>query len=140
MNIGFNSSMNSPKFGMAVKVDESALKTMKRQLVKMSPDKKDAFFEGFNNIKERQESNPVNIIIRKLKHRNALAADIVDSNADTNIKMPTRKQGFFFKNGSLNFLKKAEEDANKLNNINENIAKMPIADDLDKCPGRVPII
>ena len=143
MNVGGISSFNntqitytrkakqSPNFGMALKFDKDALPVIKKQAMGLSASGRDKFWSLLEEIKGRQENNPVNIIVRKTTHRDALAADIIDSTAETEIILNSKKQGLFSRNGSLKFLEKAETDANELNKTNEEISKLPIAEEKD---------
>ncbi len=118
---------NSPKFGMAIKLDKSAHSIIKKQAVALSEKSRNNFFTKLRQAVERQENNPVNIIIRKTKHRNALAAEIVDSEIGKSmggIKNQVTSQPFIFKNGNLFFLNKAEIKANKLNETNNEVRKI----------------
>ena len=134
MNLGINSSINNynainckrnanPSFGMAVKVDGPATKVIKEQVLKMKAKKAERFWEKFQAL----INNPVNIIVRKCKNRNALAAEVVDSQANNAVKNKSFSQGLFSKNGSLKFTKRAEAEANKLNEANTRIAELPKA-------------
>lgn len=79
MNLNINSA-SSPNFGMAIKIDENAHRVIKKQVSKLSPQKADTFWENFDAAVNRQQNNPVNILIRKCKNRQALAAEVVDDN------------------------------------------------------------
>ena len=148
MNLSINSSMNNynainckrnanPTFGMAVKVDGTATKVIKEQVLKMNSKKAEGFWGKFQALIDRQAENPVNIIIRKCKNRNALAAEVVDSQANNAVKNTTFTQGLLSRNGSLNFTKKAELQANKLNEANVKIAELPKAVEKDFFAGGV---
>ena len=150
MNLSINNSVsnnyssmnckrnNSPSFGMAVLVEKSAEKVMKDQVLTMKPKKAAAFWEKLNDLISRNESNPVNVIIRKCTHRDALAAEVVDSAAETAVKNKVHSQPFvLFKNGSLKFAEKAEADANLINEANVKIASLPKAAESDFYPGGV---
>lgn len=148
MNLGINSSMNNynainckrnanPSFGMAVKVDGPATKVIKEQVLKMDAKKAEGFWEKFQALIDRQAENPVNIIVRKCKNRNALAAEVVDSQANNAVKNKSFSQGLFSKNGSLKFTKRAEAEANKLNEANVRIAELPKAAEKDFYAGGV---
>ena len=84
--LGINNSINnsnyrnnSPKFGMAIKLDSSAVPVIKKQAAKMRSIEKYNFLSLIRQNVERQVDNPVDIIIRKTKFRKALAAEVVDS-------------------------------------------------------------
>lgn len=148
MNLGINSvsnnysSMNckrnsSPNFGMAMKVDKSAEKVIKEQVLNLSPKKADAFWEKLEALKTESESNPVNWIIRKCNKRNALAAEVVDSAAETAVKNKVHSQPFVFKNGNLKFAEKAKADAERINDANLKIDSLPKAEEIDFFAGGV---
>lgn len=123
--LGVNNYNNSPKFKMTLKLDSSATPIIKKQALKLGEKGKNNFLANIQQINERQQNNPVDIIIRKTKHRNALAAEVVDaknsmSNGE-NVKNQVFTQPFIFKNGSLRFLNKAEKKANKINETNNQI-------------------
>jgi hypothetical protein len=117
----------NPNFGMAVKVDPSANKVIKNQVLKMKPETASTFWENLNGFIDRQKDNLNNIVIRKTNHRNALAAEVVDAEVETAVKNKVYAQGIFSKNGSLKFMEKAEEKANNLKEVNEKVAKLPEA-------------
>lgn len=118
---------NSPQFGMAIKLDKSAHPIIKKQAVALRDKSRNNFFTKLKQAVERQESNPVNILIRKAKHRNALAAEVVDSEIGKSmggVKNQVTSQPLIGKNGSLKFLDKAEKKANKLNETNNEVKKI----------------
>lgn len=148
MNLGINSysnnygamnckRKNSPNFGMAFKVEDSAMKVIKDQVLSLKPKKAEGFWQKFNDIITRNESNPVNVIIRKCEKRNALAAEVVDSEAATAINNKVYTQPFFFKNGNLAFAERAEADAKVLNETNAKLAELPKAAEKDFYPGGI---
>ncbi len=129
---------NSPQFGMAIKLDKSAHPIIKKQAVALRDKSRNNFFTKLKQAVERQESNPVNILIRKAKHRNALAAEVVDSEIGKSmggVKNQVTSQPLIGKNGSLKFLDKAEKKANKLNETNNEVKKIideiPVAEAKD---------
>ena len=135
MNLGINpvnqnincKRNNSPQFGMAIKLDQTAHSIIKKQAVALSEKSRNNFFTKLRQAVARQENNPVNILIRKAKHRNALAAEIVDSEIGKSmggIKNQVTSQPLVGKNGSLKFLDKAEKKANKLNETNNEVKKV----------------
>lgn len=126
-----NKRRNNPSFGMAVKVDESAMQIMKDQTLALSTKKATKFWDKLSEMISRNEDNPVNVIIRKCNHRKALAAEVVDSEAATAVDNKVHTQPFMFKNGSLKFAEKAEKDANVLNETNQKIASLPKAEEKD---------
>ncbi len=118
---------NSPKFGMAIKLDPTAHSIIKKQAVALGEKSRNNFFAKLKEAVEKQESNPVNILIRKAKHRKALAAEIVDSEIGKSmggIKNQVTSQPLVGKNGSLKFLDKAQKKANKLNETNNKIKEL----------------
>lgn len=134
--IGINNSINNvnctrknstPNFGMALKLDSSAHAVIKKQAVALSEKSKNNFFTKLKQVMERQENNPVDIILRKAKHRKALAAEIVDSEAGKSmgaVKNKVTSQPLVGKNGSLRFLSKAEKKADKLNETNNQVREL----------------
>lgn len=148
MNLGINSvsnnysSMNcqrknSPSFGMAMKVDKSAEKIIKDQVLSLKPKKAEAFWAKLEELKSSSESNPVNWIIRKCNRRNALAAEVVDSNAETAVKNKVFSQPLMFKDGKLGFAEKAAAEAEKLNDANLKIQALPKSTEADFFAGGV---
>lgn len=148
MNLGINSysnsynSMNckrnnSPSFGMSMLVEKSAEKVMKDQVLSLSPKKAEAFWEKLESLKAESESNPVNWIIRKCKRRNALAAEVVDSNAENAVNNRVFSQPVMFKDGSLKFAEKAKVEAEKINDANMKIDALPKADEADFFAGGI---
>lgn len=132
-----NCKRNAPSFGMAMLVDKTAEKIIKDQVRTLKPAKAEAFWNKLEELRTSSESNPVNWIIRKCKHRNALAAEVVDSTAETAVKNSVHTQPHFFKNGSLKFAEKAEAEAKSLNELNEKLAALPKAEESHYFPGGV---
>jgi uncharacterized protein YkvS len=133
-----NNSSNYQKnqsFGMAVKVDKKAIPVIKEQALKLKDGQKaQNYSEFWDNLKgtiERQKDNPVNIIIKKVMGRKALSGVVVDSTAETAVKNKSFSQGLFSKNGSLEFLKKSEDYANKLNQTNGFVSEFEVASKAD---------
>lgn len=124
MNVNFNNGQ-AQNFGMAIKLDKSAHIVLKKQAANMSDKNYKKFWENIDNAVERQESNPVDIIIRECKHRHALAAEVVD-HSDEPLKNTVFTQRLFFPKG-LNFLNKAEKRADKINDMNSKISEYPEA-------------
>ncbi len=132
----YSSRNNNPSFGMALKMDPSANAVIKKQAVALGKKAQDSFMLGIDAVHERQLANPVDIILRKAKHRKALVAVIVDSPDGRElgaVKNEVISQPFFFKDGSLKFLDKAEARANSLNELNDKIDKL-----LEKIPEAKP--
>ena len=128
MNQNMNCSRhNTPSFGMAIKVDKSAYPIIKKQAIALGEKGKNNFFTKLKQAVTRQEQNPVDIIIRKAKRRQALAAEIVDSEAGKaigGVKNKVKSQPIIGKNGSLGFLNKAEKKADKLNETNNQVQEI----------------
>lgn len=122
MNVDFN---NSQSFGMAIKLDKSAHLVLKKQTVGMSEKNYEKFWDTIDKAVKRQESNPVDILIRECKYRNALAAEIVDY-SEKPLKNTVFTQQLFFPKG-LKFLSKAEKRADKINDMNSRIESYPEA-------------
>lgn len=146
MNLGINSSMNNynainckrnanPNFGMAVKVDSSANKIIKEQVLKMNNSERTTFFKKMKDMISRQQENPVNIIIKKADNANKLSAEVVDSQVKTALENKTFSQGVLKRNGDLKFADKAEEYANTLNEVNKNVECLPKVGITDAVPG-----
>lgn len=135
MNIGINNVNNRPNFGMAVLFDETALPVMKKQAMKMSQKGYEKFWAKVDEAVDRQLGNPTNIIVRKAKHRDALVAEVVDSDANTAIKNYVTAQGLIHRNGSLRFLNRAESKANKISDSNIKINRLNRADASHYRPG-----
>lgn len=129
--------VNQPNFGMAVLIDDSAKAIIKKQTMGLSPKKFDKFWNKLNEKIEQEKDNPVNTIIRKAKYRDALAAEVVDSNADTAIKNYVITQGLIHRNGSLKFLDRGTARAQKINNANQNLDKIATAEEKDFYPGSI---
>lgn len=124
---GINAVNNSPSFGMALKIDPSASSIIKKQAVGLGKKGKDKFLAEIGNVHERQLNNPVDIILRKSNRRNALVAEIVDSPDGRELGSVDNvviSQPFFFKNGSSKFLNRAEERAERLNELNRQVKKL----------------
>ena len=124
---GINAVNNSPSFGMALRIDPSARNIIKKEAVALGEKGKDKFLNGIGNVHDRQLNNPVDIILRKSKHRKAIVAVIVDSPAGKELGSVDNvvfSQPLFFKNGSTKFLKRAEEYANRLNELNNQVEKL----------------
>ncbi len=148
MNLGINSyssnynSMNckrnnSPSFGMSMLVEKSAEKVIKDQVLSMKPKKAEAFWAKLEELKASSEKNPVNWIIRKCNRRDALAAEVVDSAADTAVKNRVHSQPILFKTGNLKFAEKAKAEADLINDTNLRIADLPKAKEADFYAGGI---
>ena len=138
--LGINNSINnsnyrnnSPKFGMAIKLDSSAVPIIKKQAAKMRTIEKYNFLSLIRQNVERQVDNPVDFIIRKTKFRKALAAEVVDSKLGQEMGKLKNKiftQPFRKKDGNLKFLDNASNYANKLHETNKEVIKL--VDDIPK--------
>ena len=136
MELGLNTNYNTRQsFGMAVLIDKSAEPIIKKQTSKMSNAACEKFWDRLSGSINTQQQNKNNIIIRATKHRNALAAEVVDENADTALKNYVTAQGLIHKNGSLNFLERAESRANRLQETNKKLAGMDKAEERHYYPG-----
>ncbi len=120
MNIGIsnNNYNNRVNFGMSVLLEESADRVIKNQTSKLSKKAYEKFWNKLDEVVARQEGREPNIIIKKAGKRNALAAEVVDNNADTAIKNYVTAQGLIHRNGSLKFLNRAEKKANRIGDAN----------------------
>lgn len=132
--LGINSSINntgyqnnSPKFGMTVKMASSAIPVIKKQAAKMKPLEKNKFLSKFKQNVDTQLTNDVDVILRKAKFRNALAAEVVDSKAGQEIgklRNKTFTQPFIKKNGNLDFFDRAISYANDLRATNNDVKEL----------------
>lgn len=128
MNIGFTpnyQSMNinrTPNFGMAVVLEEKAVPVIKKELVKLSDQQVSAFWEKINNVRSRQASNPVDINITKNLF-GKIRAKVIDS-SNPAAKGITTKRRLFEGKGNLNFLDRAEHQANVLNKSNIELSEI----------------
>ena len=132
--LGINNSINnsnyrnnSPKFGMAIKLDSSAVPIIKKQAAKMRSIEKYNFLSLIRQNVERQVDNPVDIIIRKTKFRKALAAEVVDSKFGQEMGKLNNNiftQPFRKKDGNLKFLDEATIHADKLNETNNRVREL----------------
>ena len=121
-NLNCTPKRNNPSFGMALKIDPSAAPIIKRQALALG-NEGNSFFAEIQGVINTQKNNPVDIILRKAKYRNALAASIKDAEAAKKFgeaKIST-SQPWIFKTGNLNFLHKAEKEADKLNQTNNKV-------------------
>ena len=91
------------------------------------PDNTSNFLEDY----AAYEDSFNNIIVRKTKMRNSLTAEVVDASAENAVKNSKFSQGFFVTKGDLEFLERAEAQANKLKNVNSSIKEFEIANKLD---------
>mgnify|MGYP007012490640 CR=1 FL=1 len=130
-----NVNNNRPSFGMAVLFADSAKPVIKEQASKLSKKGYAKFWETINGAVERQAENPNNIIVRKTKHRNVLAAEVVDADSATAMKNYVTAQGLLSRNGSLKFLKSAEVRADKLNDVNSRLENLATAEERHFYPG-----
>ena len=122
----------SPNFGMAIKLDNNAHSIIKKQVAKLSSEKADKFWQTLDAAVERQKENPVNVIIRKCKHRQALAAEVVD-NSENALNNKVFSQKLFSPKG-LNFIDKAEKYADNVDKLNQKLGQYEKAIDADYNP------
>lgn len=125
----------SASFGMAVKVDPSAQKVIKAQTSELSEKAYNKFWNKFNDIVSKQEENPVDILIRRCKHRDALAAEVVD-HSDSPMKNTVYSQRTLFPSG-LKFMERAEKKADRINDVNDRIGKYTPATSEDYTAGKI---
>lgn len=121
MNVNFNPNYQSPNFGMAIKIDPNAKAILKKQTAGLSSSSFQNFWKSFDEAVERQADNPVDIIIRKCNHRNALAAEVVDNGSEP-LENTVYSQGFIFPS-KMKFINKAEKRAETLNDLNQRLSK-----------------
>ena len=121
MNVNFNPNYQSPNFGMAIKIDPNAKAILKKQTADLSSSSFENFWKSFDEAIERQAENPVDIIIRKCNHRNALAAEVVDNGREP-LENTVYSQGFIFPS-KMKFINKAEKRADTLKDLNQRLDK-----------------
>jgi len=136
MELGLNTNYNTRQsFGMSVLIDKSAEPIIKEQVTKMGNVANNRFWSSLREVINRQQNNENNIIIRATKHRKALAAEVVDENAETALKNYVTAQGLIHKNGSLKFLERAENRANRLREANAALSTEAKAEERHYYPG-----
>lgn len=136
MQVNFNSSYNKPAFGMAVKFAPSGLRVIKLQTSKMPEKKYEKFYEELNEIVARQEDNhDADTLIRGGEHLDRLIVEVVD-HGDNPVKISKYSQSLFFPSG-LKCLRKAEEKANRVKDLNERLREYPLATEKDYISGKV---
>ena len=129
MHLGINPITNSsaqyrnnPKFGMAIKLDKSAIPVLKEQFVAMS-NKKDAetFISDIRKAVDFQKPNPVSIVIRAVEDApGKLGAEIVDSKFGKELGMLAKRTVIQSRIGDTEFINIACNCANALNIANLN--------------------
>lgn len=135
MQVNFNSSYNKPAFGMAVKFEPSGLRAIKYQLSKMPKPKCDKVQKEVEDITARQASNSeAHMLISGDKH-NRLSVVVVDK-GEYPVKNSKYSQSLFFPSG-LKCLRKAEEKANRVKDLNERLREYPLATEKDYISGKV---
>ena len=129
---------NQPNFGMALLLDADAKagSIVKKQALKLSKKGYEKFWNTIGEIQERQADNANNMILRA-KGKNRLAVEVVDENADMAVKNYVIAQGLLSRNGSLKFLKKGEEVADKMKDANEKISHLEKAEARDFIAGGI---
>lgn len=126
-NNNYNTTQNTkPSFGMALKINESAIPVIKKQAFQLETNARGNFLREIEDASKNEKDNPVNIIIRKSKFRKALVAEVIDSEEGKklgSIKKKTFSQPFGKKIVSLKFLDKARDYALRLSNVNDDVKK-----------------
>ena len=126
-NNKYNTTQNTkPSFGMALKINESAIPVIKKQAFQLETNARGNFLREIEDASKNEKDNPVNIIIRKSKFRKALVAEVVDSEEGKKLgstKKKTFSQPFGKKIVSLKFLDKARDYALRLSNVNDDVKK-----------------
>lgn len=126
-NNNYNTTQNTkPSFGMALKINESAIPVIKKQAFQLETNARGNFLREIEDASKNEKDNPVNIIIRKSKFRKALVAEVVDSEEGKKLgstKKKTFSQPFGKKIVSLKFLDKARDYALRLSNVNDDVKK-----------------
>lgn len=126
-NNNYNTTQNTkPSFGMALKINESAIPVIKKRAFQLETNARGNFLREIEDASKNEKDNPVNIIIRKSKFRKALVAEVIDSEEGKKLgstKKKTFSQPFGKKIGSLKFLDKARDYALRLSNVNDDVKK-----------------
>lgn len=126
-NNNYNTTQNTkPSFGMALKINESAIPVIKKQAFQLETNARGNFLREIEDASKNEKDNPVNIIIRKSKFRKALVAEVIDSEEGKKLgstKKKTFSQPFGKKIVSLKFLDKARDYALRLSNVNDDVKK-----------------
>lgn len=126
-NNNYNTTQNTkPSFGMALKINESAIPVIKKQAFQLETNARGNFLREIENASKNEKDNNVDIIIRKSKFRKALVAEVVDSEEGKKLgstKKKTFSQPFGKKIVSLKFLDKARDYALRLSNVNDDVKK-----------------
>lgn len=126
-NNNYNTTQNTkPSFGMALKINESAIPVIKKQAFQLETNARGNFLREIEDASKNEKDNPVNIIIRKSKFRKALVAEVIDSEEGKKLgstKKKTFSQPFGKKTVSLKFLDKARDYALRLSNVNDDVKK-----------------
>lgn len=131
MELGINTGLNCNKknninFGMAVKFEDGAYDVIKRQAAKLSTSARNNFIQSLKEISSCEEQNPVDILIKKASKRQALKAEVVDTETGDFEPLETSiySQPLFFKNGKLKFLRKALDKAREVDSLNRQVAEL----------------
>lgn len=136
MQVNLNSSYNKPAFGMAVKFAPSGLRVMKLQTSKMSEKDYENFYKELDEIIARQEDNLVaDELVRGGKYLDRLIVEVVD-HGDNPVKISKYSQSLLFPSG-LKCLRKGEEKANRLKDLNERLNEYPLATENDYISGKI---
>lgn len=126
-NNNYNTTQNTkPSFGMALKINESAIPVIKKQAFQLETNARGNFLREIEDASKNEKDNPVDIIIRKSKFRKALVAEVIDSEEGKKLgstKKKTFAQPFGKKIVSLKFLDKARDYALRLSNVNDDVKK-----------------
>ncbi len=126
-NNNYNTTQNTKlSFGMALKINESAIPVIKKQAFQLETNARGNFLREIEDASKNEKDNPVNIIIRKSKFRKALVAEVIDSEEGKKLgstKKKTFSQPFGKKIVSLKFLDKARDYALRLSNVNDDVKK-----------------
>lgn len=126
-NNNYNTTQNTkPSFGMALKINESAIPVIKKQAFQLETNARGNFLREIEDASKNEKDNPVDIIIRKSKFRKALVAEVIDSEEGKKLgstKKKTFSQPFGKKVVSLKFLDKARDYALRLSNVNDDVKK-----------------
>lgn len=121
-NNNYNTTQNTKlSFGMALKINESAIPVIKKQAFQLETNARGNFLREIEDASKNEKDNPVNIIISK-----ALVAEVIDSEEGKKLgstKKKTFSQPFGKKIVSLKFLDKARDYALRLSNVNDDVKK-----------------
>ena len=100
---------NNPKFGMAVKLNKSAIPVIKKQFITMANNtKSQEFIHSVRNAATNQARNPVNVVIKAAEDNSGkLVAEVVDSNKGNELGFSAKYDFVQSEIGKTDFIEKA---------------------------------